>query len=45
MSRRSCGCSGRSLDPEASAHELVNAALSREARDNVTVVLAKYELK
>ena len=36
---------GEFLDPEASAHELVNAALSREARDNVTVVLAKYEVK
>ena len=36
---------GRSLDPEASAHELVDAALNRDAKDNVTVVLAKYELK
>ena len=36
---------GQSLDPEASAHELVDAALSREARDNVTVVLAKYRVK
>ena len=36
---------GRSLDPEASAYELVDAALNRDAKDNVTVVLAKYELK
>jgi serine/threonine protein phosphatase PrpC len=31
-------------DPEAAAHDLVNAALEREAKDNVTVVLAKYEV-
>ena len=45
MSRRSRSLLGRSLDPEASAYELVDAALNRDAKDNVTVVLAKYELK
>jgi len=35
----------KSSDPEQSAHELVDAALAREAKDNVTVVLAKYDLR
>jgi protein phosphatase len=35
----------RSADPDRAAHDLVDAALSRDANDNITVVLARYEVK
>jgi protein phosphatase len=36
---------GQSDDPERAAHDLIDAALSGDANDNITVVLARYEVR